>query len=438
LSDPQHRRRVFLLVPSTDQRSVLVDAAGDLPSVVADIAPGRSTITVVEPAARDMGLRGPVVDCFIDQTSAPDADAIAAVAELPAESVVPPGWMWASVASVEPQVPPGVADYVRTRLDEWRGVRAVPAERVAWSRPGWNDWMRDQLDRVVAELGLGEVLAIEPVRRWGISAVLRVDTSGGRVWCKSVFPPFAAEPALTSFLHRARPGRVPEVLAAPPGEPWMVLADIVGATAEADPTCTSAAIHALVDLQRSFIGEGDRLLSVGFGDRPLSRLPSALATALGRSASRDELPVDAARIDRLTSWLTDAIDDVEALGLPHTLVHGDFHPNNVLCTDTGVVVFDWSDSAVSHPLMDIAVWASWFRDEPAQYDSVWRVFADAWADHADPTDVLAARPLLEGITGAYHVVSYAMVIGGLEPLRRVEARSGLVDFFAQLDSAVPR
>ena len=41
------------------------------------------------------------------------------------------------------------------------------------------------------------------------------------------------------------------------------------------------------------------------------------------------LPVDGARAERIVDWLFDAVQQVEQLGLPDVLVHGDFHPGNV-------------------------------------------------------------------------------------------------------------
>jgi len=36
------------------------------------------------------------------------------------------------------------------------------------------------------------------------------------------------------------------------------------------------------------------------------------------------------------------------------LLHGDFHPDNILLTDTGPVIIDWIDATLGHPLADVA------------------------------------------------------------------------------------
>lgn len=43
-------------------------------------------------------------------------------------------------------------------------------------------------------------------------------------------------------------------------------------------------------------------------------------------------------------------------GLPqdNKLLHGDFHPGNIMLTATGPVIIDWIDAVIGHPLADVA------------------------------------------------------------------------------------
>jgi len=49
-----------------------------------------------------------------------------------------------------------------------------------------------------------------------------------------------------------------------------------------------------------------------------------------------------------------AIDMTNALPRGGALLHGDFHPGNVLVGESSLVVIDWFDAAVGHPIADIA------------------------------------------------------------------------------------
>ena len=52
--------------------------------------------------------------------------------------------------------------------------------------------------------------------------------------------------------------------------------------------------------------------------------------------------------------LLDACDRLAALGPGPTVMHGDFHPWNVLRADERIVVIDWSDAAMGHPFTELA------------------------------------------------------------------------------------
>ena len=43
---------------------------------------------------------------------------------------------------------------------------------------------------------------------------------------------------------------------------------------------------------------------------------------------------------------------IAACGVPDTLVHGDFHPGNVVGPTDAYVLLDWGDSFVGNPLID--------------------------------------------------------------------------------------
>lgn len=101
-----------------------------------------------------------------------------------------------------------------------------------------------------------------------------------------------------------------------------------------------------------------------------------------------------------------------------------------------MVIFDWSDAAIAKPFVDVITWATWLQHEPSARDALWESFAAVWAGVLPPATWLELRPTLEGISGAYHVVSYAGIVRNLDRLRRPEHAGGLAEFFKYLDVAV--
>jgi uncharacterized protein (TIGR02172 family) len=49
-----------------------------------------------------------------------------------------------------------------------------------------------------------------------------------------------------------------------------------------------------------------------------------------------------------------ALELLERLPDDHALCHGDYHPDNVLMTQTGPVIIDWGSASSGHPLADVA------------------------------------------------------------------------------------
>ena len=435
---PAEERDIRLLVPDRAGTSLVVDADYRLPSIRVELAHGATTAgTVVRDVLPTLGLRVPIIDCFIDQSGSTDGPTVALVEVEPPDAAwrPPAGCRWADVADVDGTITSSLQDHLTQLLEERRGRRRTPELRPLWCRNGWYvrvcRWIEDQLTAA----GRPQPTLIEPMRQWGISAVLRVEVPGGRCWFKAVFPLFRAEPAITAFLGHELPGSVAPVLAIEPNEGWLLLDDVGDDVADAHAELHDDVIARLVTLQRMFIGRTHDLEAAGFPRRSLHDLPDAVADALSSPAVRSMLDVDASRVDAVTTWLRDAVAQIDALGYPETLVHGDFHPGNVAIADGSPILFDWSDAAIAHPLIDIVTWTWWYEDDPERVDGIWQRFLDEWSEVV-PADRLAPhRATFEAIASAYHTVSYAGIVNGLEPTRRIEHAGGLTNFFAKLDAA---
>ena len=443
--DRREVRDIRVLVPDPTGARVLVDDAGELPGMLVELEDGETTLLaaqrVVLPA---LGITGPVVECFIDQIAASneaDEAPIPALLELPAPPVEwtpPAGRQWAAIDAIAPTVSPGLDDYVTQLLDERRGRRAVPELRALWSRPGWyqrtTEWIAAQLEAA----GRAAPTEFVQVRQWGISAVIRVETAGGRCWFKAVFPHFRAEAVITPYVDAEFPGAVAPVIAAEPEEGWLLLEDVGDRAASSDVSAHESVIRLLVSLQHAMTDRTDHLLAAGLPDRRLDGLSSAVVDALGWPSIQPWVAVSPDRAAAIGAWLRDAVAAVDTCGYPTTLVHGDFHPGNVALDGDRPVIFDWSDAAVAHPLIDVVTWTWWYESEPDRVDEIWSTFLDAWSGTVPAPRFEPLRSTFEAVASAYHFTSYAGIVAGLEPARRSEHAGGLTTFFSRLDAAVPQ
>jgi len=442
----EQRRTAWFAVPGAAAGTAWVDATGNLPTLTFSVSSGSTTVRAVHGVALpEIGLRGPVLECRLHTTDDWTPETVVPVfVELgrqPEGWIPPPGWSSAALDGFDLAVDPGLA----ARAEQWRaeqlGRGAPDPLAPAWSRPGWYG---DIVGWAMAALAAHQPVVpvtVEPVRLWGIAAMLRLADAGGRVWwCKATCDLFHREAAVTAFLAQAVPGLVAPVVAVEPARGWVLLGDLGEAAATGDATSHTTAYPALRELQRALTGREADALAAGAVHRPLAALPDAFADALADPLLSDWHDVAPERAGQLVAWLHRAVGEVAELGLPDVVVHGDFHPGNVATLAGGErVVFDWSDAALGPPFLDVPTWLSWLSDDDDEPERarVWESFATGWADVLPADAWRARRTLFEGVAGAYHVVSYAGILRTTEPSRHDEHGSGIGEFLGFVTAAVP-
>lgn len=191
-------------------------------------------------------------------------------------------------------------------------------------------------------------MELEVVRSWPLSYVAR----SGDVYFKAVFPWFRHEPAITAALG------TPRVLRADRERGWMLMEAVHGEPG-GDP---HASLRAIAAVHREWASRVEEALALGVPDR--------------RGGASE---------------------------LPYTLVHGDFHPGNVL----GETIIDWSDAAIANPLHDVNHLA--MQVDGALRDELIATYAEAWPEQ----DVVAAAAACEAESYEYIAESYRAITAAL-------------------------
>jgi hypothetical protein len=443
---PEHRE-AWLAVPGPTPGTAWADASGALPYLAFDIEAATTTVNALQHSVLPaLGVGGPILGCLLryDEPWTPETT-VAALVEVepePAHWTPPDGWRvvdlaaerdqdGAFVAAVHPQLRPRLTDWIAEQCGATPDPLAPP-----WSQVGWHARATGWIAEHLAEHA---PIEIEQVRAWGISTVLRAtDADGTRYWFKGICDHFGREAGITVALDAIAPGFVAPVLAADLDAHWLLLADLTDVVPAGEPASHVSAYPRLRQLQRAVAGERDPLMSAGAVVRPLSDIPDAFAEVTGDPALAAWIGVAPERCEQLVAWLTEAVAAVDELGLPEVLVHGDFHPGNVATVGDGSrVIFDWSDAAFAVPFVDVPTWLTWIDDDEAERDRTWRTFAAEWADTLPVEGWLARRQLLEGVAGAYHVVSYAGIVRSMDTHHVAEHARGIAEFLAFVDAAAP-
>ena len=327
--------------------------------------------------------------------------------------------------------PPGATRWLPlgdTRLD---GIRSAPAtgapvaswldslatgvvdpRRQRWESPGFGDrartWMAGQLEAA------GTPAVGEPTveQLWAISAMLRVETTGGRAFMKACARVFDAEPGVTAALDRAFPGAVPHVIAVDAAEGWLLMRDAGGGSVGDEPAESwHPALGALAAIQQATVGG---LVGTVLEDRGPAALAASLP-ALLESAYVAGFPDDIGpRFRAAAPRLRDACLRLASLGPGPTVMHGDFHPGNVLRAGDRVVVIDWSDTAMGHPFTDLATWLTRVGDVALRRSMV-DTWLACWDGAAPRLDLEEAVRLALPVGALHQVESYRRIIDSLEP-----------------------
>jgi Phosphotransferase enzyme family len=243
---------------------------------------------------------------------------------------------------------------------------------------------------------LGPVSARQ-LRTWNLSSIWRLEHASGTAWLKEVPAFFRHEGAVLGFLARRFPGLAPTPIGVDGGR--MLLADVPGEDRyRAAPDERLPMLAALHRVQLAAVGDLPALRALGVPDRGFATLAARMRAVATRYGYPD-----------LLDGLDARLAEVDACGLPDTLVHGDFHPGNV----RGSVLLDWGDCVLGHPGYDLLRMVA---DLPAaqrvplvaQWCDRWRVAVPG----CRPERALAA---LEPVAALRNAMVYADFLDRIEP-----------------------
>ena len=365
-------------------------------------------LVLAGPGGRVLGRLPPIdlpdpwwseVASLVDAVRARDGLAITILRLLAAEGR-PPGGTLTYLAELAGPAP---------ALAPWTGDAAPHAHTPAFARPGG-----PAADLAWAEAALaahGILLTAQPlqIRTWCLSALWQLPTTNGLHWLKVVPEFFAIESRLLTRLagHPA----TPPLLAAEGTRTLMRdLPDAEGL--REDARGLTAMATTLVALQAGLAGHADSLVSLGLPDW---RGPAATA-AFGAVADRARgalSPEDAAAIDRFVAGLPGRFAALAECGLPDTLVHGDFHPGNARGTPDEIVLIDFTDAVVGHPLLDMPTFVDRF-DDPFRTD-LRTAWLDAWRHAFPEAEPERAARLVAPIANARQAHVYQALLDAIDP-----------------------
>ncbi len=320
-------------------------------------------------------------------------------------------------------------DDVPREAAPWTGVLTDHPSRMPWAAAGGPDADLAWADAQLATRRLARVGPAEQVRSWNLSSLWRLPLAGETAWLKHV-PPFMAHEG--AILERLAGGPVPRLLAHDAGR--ILMPEIRGEDLyDAELPVLERLVDLLVELQRTSIGRVDELLSIDLPDWRGPALTSAIADTVARTGGLTE--DDRRTLHALVDDLPMRFRRIAEAGLPDTLVHGDFHPGNARGDATSVVLLDWGDSGVGHPLLDQPAFLD--RIPSSAVEPVRDRWLRLWRDAVPGADPARAASLLAPVAAARQAVIYRKFLDNIEPSERPYHAADPADWLKRTAALLP-
>ena len=312
----------------------------------------------------------------------------------------------------------------------WPAMLAGHPRRAWWARPsGPRELVRWAVDAV------GRPLTGTPVqvKTWNLSCLYRLPMAGGTVWAKATAHFAGDEAAAIRLVRRHDESLAPEVLAADPARRRFVMRHVPGTDCwDAGVETVCDVVRRLVAVQAAIAGSGPsaagsgavrdaRRAAAGSDAAIVERRPVALLDELPRLLD-GELggrldPGELVAAGELVGRLPGLIAELESAGLPHSLVHGDLHPGNIVSDGSRHALVDWAEAHLGHPAFDINCLLRWLPAE--QRDVVESAWADAWRARVPGSDPRRALPPVRVLGLVANAVLYQRFLDNIEPTERV-------------------
>lgn len=247
-----------------------------------------------------------------------------------------------------------------------------------WQKPHWLEDVQTWLESECAGISKLEVVHSGSSAFWGVAWC-----DGQKVHFKAVPSNLAREMRLTLLLQSFS-SAIPEVLACEPDRGWL-LTKSAGETHlihDSNLEHWLSALRCMAELQMVTLRHQQKLLEA---DCVVLKPESALQQVRVLLESST---------DQYAPKALEVVQQIQLEGLnllPPSLVHGDFHPMNVIAPST---IIDWSDALITHPFVDLERFLRWImgnsqphhwspfeRTRELEPDFI-RAFLDPWAAFA--------------------------------------------------------
>lgn len=312
-----------------------------------------------------------------------------------------------------------------------------------WSAPGMQARLRTWIVDTLAAAGLPTPVRVDlrHERLW--SAIFRITTSSGPLWCKVNVPGLAQEAAVLGVLSRCPPLRVPRLIGVEEHAGWFICEDAGIAlqdvlAADLDLRHWEAAIAQYGQLQRDTEGRVDELIAAGALDARASVLSGRLHAFLHEeiellSGPGGLNPAEFRALQELLPTFNTWCCELDDTPVPATVQHDDLTDDNIFVRGPDHVFLDWADASVAHPFASLIyperhVARTFGVDvESAQIRRLRDAYLEPWTDLMARNELHDARRIAVCVAAVGRAVAWRRALAG-------QSRSALEPYFASAEA----
>jgi hypothetical protein len=343
---------------------------------------------------------------------------------------------------------------LRQVLNSWFveiGSNNIPKMRVPWAQVGWFDraiaWINLQLN----VLGFNITAPIQQLKSQTRSCLLKISTKNGDIYFKATFGIFARETILTKSIAELYSQHLAELLVVDTQKSWMLIRDFRGKHLgkTQDIFYWQKALNLFARMQIQAIAQVEQLLAIGFPDRRIEQIINQIEPLFADN-SAILIPQNAPRLSvneietlrSLIPQLRVMCYELAMCGIPQTLVHGDFHCENVILTDERFIYFDWSDGAVSHPFFDAVFFLQDITQQlPDLTDvqvSLRNAYLELWTIYMPIQQLISVFAKAEPLAYLYYAIVSYEITQSLEGSHRWEMEEAVPYWLKKLLSCIQK
>jgi len=297
------------------------------------------------------------------------------------------------------------------------------AARRPWWQPGFAQASLGWLEQTAPAIGAGRVTAVEQLRCWEFAWLVRVTTEQGSWYLKCSPPPLDIEADIVERLAEIRPQNVPHLAARYRAGSGFLMPAYSGPLLSAcdRPAAWIDTAAEFARLQVSAIDATSDLVARGVPRRTSADLHAGIAELFG--GQMNDMQRRAGIRDNEIETLRDAlprfsemIGELDRLGVPLSIDHGDLWAPNVIIGAGGPRFLDWSDASIGHPFFSMlplltadAITAPLERD-PRLRTRMRQAYLEPWQRLLGTNSLLRAWKLARPLAALQLAASYCQRI----------------------------